>query len=310
MTTPLPVFRLLLVALGAGLLLLGSPAPSQAQKVVVMVNGEPITDFDIDQRIKLNVLTTHKSPSRQEILNELINDKVKIKEGKKYGVNPGTSDIDQSYAETASRMRVTPDQLTKMLEIKGVRPDTLKSRMKAEMVWGSLVRGRYKDRLQVNDKDVAAAVTAQSGETLQVDGFEYKMQPIVLIVPRGSPQSSFEARRKEAEAYRTRVQSCDEANSLFRSTPNAAIRDSVKKTSADLPEPLRKILDSMPVGHLTAPEVTRQGIEMAALCSRTPTKIDTPKKREIQEKMYVDKYKKISDTYLQEIRKEAMIEYH
>ena len=150
---------------------------------------------------------------------------------------------------------------------------------------------------------------AQSGEKLQIEGFEYKMQPIVLVVPRGSPQASIEARQKEAEAYRSRVASCDEANSLFRSTPNAAIRDSVTKTSADLPEALRKVLDDTPVGHLTPPEVTKQGIEMVVLCGRKPTMIDTPKKREMREKMYAEKFDKTSKSYLQEIRKAAMIEY-
>jgi|GEM_PF-141677 len=286
----------------------GFPTQTQGQKVVVLVNGEPITDFDIEQRTKLNVLTAQESPSQQEILNELIDDKVELTEGKEYGVDPSASDIDQAYAETASRMRITPEQLTKELEAKGIRADTQKSRMKAEMVWSSLVRDRYKDRLQVNDRDVEAAVTA-SGEKSQIDSFEYKMQPVVLIVPEGSPQTSFDARQKEAEAYRARVQSCDEANSLFKSTPNAAIRERVTKTSADLPEPLREMLNSTPVGHLTPPEVTKQGIEMAALCSRTPTKVDSPKKREVRQKMYDDKYIEISDSCLQEIRKEAMIEY-
>jgi peptidyl-prolyl cis-trans isomerase SurA len=309
MTTSSPAYRLLFLALGAALFLIGSPAPSVAQSIVVMVNGEPITDFDIDQRGKLDALTTHKTPSRQEIINELIDDKVKIKEGKKYGVEPGSSDIDQSYAGMASRMRVTPDQLTKSLEAKGVRPETLKMRMKAEMVWTSLVRGRYKERLQVGERDVANAVQAQTGEKLQIEGFEYKMQPIVLIVPRGSSQAAMDARHKEAEAYRGRVQSCEEANSLFRSTPNAAIRETVTKTSADLPDALRKVLDDTPVGRLTPPEVTKQGIEMVVLCSRKPTMIDTPKKREIREKMYVEKYEKTSKAYLQEVRKAAMIEY-
>jgi peptidyl-prolyl cis-trans isomerase SurA len=301
--------RILPLALGAGLILIGSAAPSRAQNIVVMVNGEPITDFDIEQRSKLDTLTTQKTPGRQEVINELIDDKVKVKEGKKYGVEPSSSDIDQSYSGMATRMRISQEQLTKSLEVKGVRPETLKSRMRAEMVWTSLVRGRYKERLQVGEKDVAAAVQAQDGEKLQVEGVEYKMQPVVLIVPRGSPQASVESRQKEAEGYRSRVTSCDEANSLFRATPNATIRESVTKTTADLPDPLRKVLDDMPVGHLTPPEVTKQGIEMVVLCSRKPTMIDTPKKREIREKMYQEKYDKTQKAYLQEIRKAAMIEY-
>lgn len=308
MTTPFPVFRLLL-AIGAGLMLTALPSPSRAQNVVVMVNGDPITDFDIEQRSKLDQLTTQKTPSRQEVINELIDDKVKIKEGKKYGVDPGVSDINQSYDGMAQRMRITPDQLTKTLETKGVRPETLKGRMRAEMVWGSLVRGRFKEKLLVGERDVAQAVQAQTGDKLQVEGTEYKMQPIVLIVPRGSSAAFLETRKKEAEAYRARVGSCEEANSLFRSTPNATIRDTVIKTTAELPEPLRKVLDDTPVGHLTAPEMTKNGIEMVVLCSRKPTIIDTPKKREVREKMYQEKYEKTQKAYLDELRKAAMIEY-
>ena len=275
-----------------------------------MVNGEPITNYDIEQRSKLNFLTTHKPADRQQVINELIDEKVKIKEGKKFGVDPTATDIDQSYAGMSSRMRITPEQLTKSLEGQGIRPETLKARIKAEMVWTSLVRGRYKESLQVGEKDVAAAVQVSSGdEKQQTDAFEYKMQPIVLIVPRGSAPAAIEARQKEAEALRGRVQTCAEANALFKSMQNAAMREIVTKTSADIPPVLRDVLDKTPVGHLTPPEVTKQGVEMVALCARNPTTIDTPKKKEIRDKMYTDKYEAKSKAYLQEVRKAAMIEY-
>jgi len=83
----------------------------------------------------------------------------------------------------------------------------------------------------------------------------------------------------------------------------------VTKTSADIPQVLREVLDKTPIGHLTAPEQTRQGVEMVALCGRKPTTVDTPKKKEIRDKMYVEKYEAKSKSYLQEARKAAMIEY-
>src|SRR5947209_12585675 len=259
---------------------------SRAQSVAVMVNGDPITSFDVEQRSKLNFLTTHKPADRQQVINELIDEKLKIKEAKKFGVDPTGSDVDQSYAAMSGRMRISPEQLTKSLEVQGIRAETLKARLKADMVWTSLVRGRYKESLQVGEKDVAAAVQGGGGdEKQQADAFEYKMQPIVLIVPRGSAAAAIEARQKEAEALRNRVQTCAEANALFKSMPNAAIRDIVSKTSADIPPVLRELLDKTPVGHLTAPEVTKQGVEMRALCGRNPTTLDTPKKKEIREKL-------------------------
>jgi len=284
-------------------------SPLHAQTVVVMVNGDPITDFDIEQRTKLNFLSTRKTASRQEMLNELIDEKVKLKEGKKYGVDPTGSDVDQAFADMSSRMHLSPDQLAKTLEGQGIRAETLKARVKADLVWGSLVRGRFKERLQVGEKDVAAAVKEEGGDEQQADAFEYRMQPIVLIVPRGSAQSAIEARHKEAETLRSRVQSCDEANNYFRSMQNAAIRAPVIKTSADIPPNLRKVLEDTPIGHLTPPEVTKQGIEMVVLCARKPTTIDTPKKKEMRDKMYAQKYEATSKSYLQDIRKAAMIEY-
>ena len=299
----------LLTAGGASVLvaLLGSVSQLPAQSIACMVSGEPITTLDIEQRTKLNFLTTRKQSPRQEILDELINDKVKIKEAKRFGVDPGASDMDQAFAGMAQRMRISPDQLTKSLESQGVRPETLKARLKAEMVWGSLVRGRFKESLQVGEKDVADAAKG-AGESTQIDAFEYRLQPIVLIVPRGSAQGAIDQRRKEAETLRERVQSCDQANSYFKSMQNAAIRDTVTKTSADLPGPLRELLDKTPIGHLTPPEITKQGVEMVALCERKPTKVDTPRKREIREKMYAQKYEAKQKAYLHDIRKAAMIE--
>ena len=311
MTTSTILDRLspLILGCAAVLILMGCGSPLHAQTVAVMVNGEPITNYDIDQRSKLNFLSTHKTPVRQQVVDELIDEKVKIKEGKKYGVDPTASDVDQSFAAMSSRMRTTPELLAKSLESQGIRPETLKARMKAEMVWTSLIRGRYKESLQVGEKDVAAAVQANGDEKLQTEAFEYQMRPIVLIVPRGSAQAAIEARVKEAESLRTRIQTCDEANSFFKSMPNAAIRETVTKTSADIPAVLREGLDKTPIGHLTAPEVTKQGVEMVALCGRKATTVDTPKKKEIREKMFAEKYEAKSKSYLQEVRKAAMIEY-
>jgi peptidyl-prolyl cis-trans isomerase SurA len=281
-----------------------------AQSIVVMVNGEPITEYDVEQRSKRDFLSTHKQSSRQEVINELIDEKVKIKEGKKFGVEPTSSDVDQSFAGMGSRMHITPEQLAKSLESQGIRPDTLKARIKAEMVWTSLVRGRYKERLIVSDKDVDIAVKNAGGDSdQQGQAYEYKMQPIVLIVSNSSDQGAMELRHKEAEALRARIQSCAEANNTFKTTANAVIKEIVVKTSADIPPVLRKLLDDTPIGHLTPPEATKQGIQMVALCARNPTTIDTPKKREIKEQMYSKKYEATSKAYLDEVRKAAMIEY-
>ena len=305
------LFRLARTAAIAAAVLIcaGQQSELRAQSIAALVNGEAITNTDIDQRIKLTQLTAKKTISRQEALDELIGDKVKIKEAKKYGLDLSASDIDGAYSNMASRMRMNDEQLTKTLEGNGIRPQTLKARMKADMTWGNLVRGRFNSSLTVAEKDLRAAAGDKEGDDKTgTESFEYKLRPIVLVVPRGAPPATIDLRRKEAELLRSRIEGCDQAADFFRAMRDAAIRDPVVKTSADLPAPLRELLDKTPIGKLTPPEVTKQGIEMVALCSREATKSDTPAKRALKEKLYSERYEAKSKAYLQEVRKGAMIE--
>ncbi len=303
LTRPLKVSAIVL----AGLIGCVVAATSAQAQVVVMVNGEPITRSDIQQRAKLIRLSSRTNPSEKQVIDELIDEKVKIREAKKYGVDPSASEIDSAFGNMAQRMRLSSDQLAHSLESQGIRPDTLKSRIKADMVWTSLVRGRFQQSLIVGEKDIHSAVPLK--EEGQPDNFEYQMRPLVLLVPRGAGAGAAEARQKEAEALRGRIKSCGEALAIFRTMRNVAIRDTVTKTSGDLPEQLRAILDKTPVGQLTPPEVTQQGIEMVALCNRKTANADTPQMREVRNKMYAEKFEAKSKSYLETVRRSAMIEY-
>ena len=67
-------FLLLLGALFATAL---AVTPASAQ-VVALVNGAPVTELDISQRAKIVQLTTGKSLGRKELLQQLVDDQLKI----------------------------------------------------------------------------------------------------------------------------------------------------------------------------------------------------------------------------------------
>jgi peptidyl-prolyl cis-trans isomerase SurA len=48
---------------------------------------------------------------------------------------------------------------------------------------------------------------------------------------------------------------------------------------------------------------------MVALCERKASTADTPKEREIRDKLYAQKFEAKSKSYLEDLRKAAMIEY-
>jgi peptidyl-prolyl cis-trans isomerase SurA len=294
-----------LALIAFALLSLIAATPASAQ-IVAMVNGDPITNLDIEQRIKLNALS-QKQITRQQALEELIEDKVKVKEAKRYGLDLSASDIDSAFANMGQRMGMNAEQLTKSLEGRGIRPETLKARIRADGTWQQLVRGRYPQSLMVGEKDIIAVVGKK--DEAQGENFEYQLRTIILVVPRGAGAGVMESRRKEAEAYRARIQSCDEADRTFRSMSTAAIRAQITKTSGDLPAALRATLDKTPIGQLTAPEVTKAGIEMVALCGKKASTADTPAQREARDKIYAQKFEAKATQYLKEARRTMMIEY-
>ena len=217
-TSSLSRLSRLIMSAAAALLLMGGGSQLHAQTVAVMVNGEPITAYDIDQRNKLNVLS-HKAATRQQVIDELIDEKVKIKEAKKFGVDPSASDIDSAFAQMSSRMRTTPDQLTKIARSPG-HPRRKRSRPASRRTWSGAAwcaaGSRRACRSAKRTSPRAVEVNADDKDKPQTESFEYQMRPIVLIVPRGAAPAAIEIRRKEAEALRARVQSCDEANRSFQ----------------------------------------------------------------------------------------------
>jgi peptidyl-prolyl cis-trans isomerase SurA len=289
--------------------LCAAATPAFAQQVVVMVSGEPITAFDIDQRMKFNELTTHKKSVRQEVIDELIDEKLKVKEGKRWGIEVPDSEVNDQVANMAGRMRINAEQLTQNLAHSGVAITTLRTRIRAEQVWQSLVRGRYQSSLTVPEKDVLSALEAKKADEADTVAFDYTMRPILFLVPPGAGEAAYEARKKEAEALRTRFKSCDEGLTLARSIHDVAVRDLVVRSTADMNADTRKIIESVPLGQTTAPEVSKLGVEMFAICAKNDSKADTAAKKQVREAEFAKRYEQQSKRYLAEIRKTALIEY-
>jgi peptidyl-prolyl cis-trans isomerase SurA len=289
-------------------LMAGTASAGLAQQVVVMVDGEPITTLDIEQRSKLIQASTHKAPPRQEVLDDLINDRLEIKEAKKYSLEASDSDVDKAYSGMASRMNLSAPQFNEVLAKTGIRPDTLKLRIRAQIVWGQLVRGKFQSSLQFGEKDILNALGGKADEKDDV-GFEYRLRPILFIVQRGAPPETFEARRRDAEGLRARFQSCEEGLGIARGLPDVAVRDPIIRNSADLAEQLRAALDGMALGHLTPPEVTKEGVQVFAVCGKKQTNADSPGKKAAREKLFASRYEELAQRYLKEVRKTALIEY-
>ena len=209
---------------------------AHAQQVVVLVNGEPITALDIEQRGKLTQMSTHKTPARQDVIEELINEKLKVKEAKKWGLEITNSEVEQAYATMASRMRMTTDQLTQTLAQVGRQPDH--SQVAHPSRHGlAATRARA---LPIEPADRGKGHSQAMESKTDDVGHDYTLRPILFIVPPGSPEAFIEGRKREAEALRGRFQGCEEGIAFARALKDVAVRDQVIRSSADMPAELRE----------------------------------------------------------------------
>jgi peptidyl-prolyl cis-trans isomerase SurA len=293
----------------AAAIMLAVSSTARSQQVVAFVNGQPITTLDVEHRSKFIQLSTKKPPTRKEVLDSLIDEILEVAEAKRFTIDVPDEEVDKSYAGVASRMGIDAQKLSEILVHDGASADTLKRRLRAQLAWTNLVRGRYKASLEIRDSDVEAQLELHKSQEKNAVGYEYIMRPIIFIVPRGSPDAVYEARKHDAEALRVRFQNCNDGISFARALPDVAVRDQVSKFSADLAQQLREILDGTGVGRLTPPETTAEGVQMFAVCAKKETKSDTPEMKEIRDQMFQQKFGAKAKRYLENLRRAAMIEY-
>jgi hypothetical protein len=128
----------------------GQGIPAPGEKIAAITTYlQFITEDDVDQRTKLDLLLAQKQVGRERIIGELgidMDDSVKA-EGA--GLLSDAL-VDRAFADMCSRLGVAPADLMKTLEEKGIRLDTLRRRLRSEVARERLAQRQshdHEDRL-------------------------------------------------------------------------------------------------------------------------------------------------------------------
>ena len=116
--------------------------------VAITTDLQVITEDDVDQRTKLDLLLAQKQVGREEAIRELSIDLYKIAKAESAGLLSDAL-VDKAFADMCSRRGVAPSDLMKTLEDKGIRLETLKKSLRSDVAGERLARmpSRYEDRL-------------------------------------------------------------------------------------------------------------------------------------------------------------------
>ncbi|WP_159008395.1 hypothetical protein [Bradyrhizobium sp. S69] len=128
----------------------GQSVPAPGQEIAAITTYlQFITEDDVDQRTKLDLLLAQKQVDREGVIGELSEDSFKIVKAEGAGLLSDAL-VDKAFADMCSRLGVAPADLMKTLEEKGIRPDTLRKRLKSDVARERLARmpsRGYEDRL-------------------------------------------------------------------------------------------------------------------------------------------------------------------
>jgi len=304
------VFRFLglITVLAIALANTGSPVAAAGATIKILVNDEPITNYDIAQRLKMMQAGRDKGGEKQA-MELLIDDTLKIQEGKKRGLTIPDKQVDAFFAGIAQKNKMTASQFAQALGQSGLSANTLKRFIRAQATWSQLVQGKTRATAAVKSKDITAAMFAKENES-NLTITEYKLQQIIFVVPKDKSSPGYVAqRRREAEAFRGRFGGCTKSLELAKSLKDVVVKDMGRRDSSQMDGTMGDEIKAAGVGKTTRPRETDQGVEIVAICDARDVHSDVAAREEAETKLVIEQAKTVGEDYLKQLRKAAIIVY-
>ena len=131
------------------------------QAIAVIVNDEVISRYDVNQRVRL-ILVTSGIPATEEnvkrieeqAIKALIDEKIQIQEAIKLEVPDSPDEINLMLDNIARGNQTTAEGILESITSQGVNSETLLSQIKSELLWNKIVRGRFGSYINISDEEV------------------------------------------------------------------------------------------------------------------------------------------------------------
>lgn len=144
------------------------------RKAQAIVNGDVITDTDIEQRLALVLAANNGSiPAnelprlRLQVMRNLIDEKLQIQEAASNDIRINEAEVDRSYDRVAQNFKRTPEAFEAYLRQAGSSPSAIKGQIRGELAWSRVLRRKVEPLVNVGDDEVQAVIaklTAAKGK--------------------------------------------------------------------------------------------------------------------------------------------------
>lgn len=176
-----------LVALAVILILMASMpvwAQQSSRGIVAIVNNSVISDYDLEQRIGLALVTSglQRTPEivealRPQVLNRLIDDRIKLQEAGRYNVSVNEQELQAALRQLAQGNNMTFNDIQQVLSDNGVTIDSLRNQIVADLAWNRVLEGLFVPQVSLSQEEIELAFARAKEELAQP---RYLVSEIVL----------------------------------------------------------------------------------------------------------------------------------
>ena len=302
-----------LLAVLAGLI--GLPCIAQAQteqSIVVLVNDDPITLYDVEQRQRFLAVTTQEQPSpalKKKATDMLIEERLQIQQGRKLGITPDEDEVNKVLASMAQNNNMSPDQLAAALGQMGVNIKTLRDRIRSQVVWQNVVRKKFRRDVSIGEADVDKALTGAGDQGKPKEETTLQLRQVRYEIPTDADQGTIAKQLAAIEAVRAKVQSCSNVSTLTKDIKGFKVKTLQDQLPGSLGQPMRTLVMNAKVGQMTPPTLSGSAIEAYAVCGKHAVKGDPEKRQQAQVKLMEQELGIRAEGLLRDMRQDAFIEY-
>jgi peptidyl-prolyl cis-trans isomerase SurA len=174
----------------------GSPLADNT-RIAAVVNGDVITNNDIDNRARLFAMSSGLSMSpevldrlKPQILRQLIDEHLRVQEAQRRKIVIQDAQIADAIRDIEHRNNLPTGALRQKLAADGVSQRTLIGQIRAQLGWSQMLRDQMSQKVSITDADVAERVKLESQ---QIGQPEYRLGEI--FIPVDDPANSADAQR-------------------------------------------------------------------------------------------------------------------
>ena len=259
----------------------GNAMPSVI-KATAIVNGDVITQTDIDQRLALLAIANggqippdEVQRLREQVLRNLIDETLQIQAAKTEKIDVKQSDIDKTVQRVAAGVKKTPDQLAAMLDANGSNIKTLRRQIEGEIAWQRLQRAKIESGVSVGDDEVKAVLDKMNASK---GTQEFRVGEIFLSATPATDAQILENANKILAQLRGGASFAGYARQYSEASTAAVGGDLGWVRPEQLPPQLADALRQLPAGAISNPIQVPGGYSIIAV--QDTRKILTPDPRD------------------------------